>query len=356
MEPSKTKASVLDNKVDIDLSVGYEDFKVFFRGASTSPNIRNPRLMALAEFEKKQQRKADADIIISQGCMLEILMGYDGLCQWVGLIDGQIFIDRLRSPGSSIQDRGSMTGCNFQALMTTEEGHKGYFEPPKDNASNYNSLILHEFPGSGTKVLVSCEVDAVTKHACDIKCSKEALPYEVPKHSVEIKCRKSNGYYLKDLFMKSIAQCYLAGAETLVIGYRSESYHLTSVEKHAVGDSLDDPKFEYNRDFLDNWFEVVMMFVKKVVAKYDLEKDAAHFVLELMRGGLIMRKVAVESGHDVFIPQFFEWRKELERAEKHSEDAEAEEDLGANNHETEAVEQQLEKLQLERGTRSVAGE
>lgn len=319
-EASKEDPSVLIAKVPVDLSVGYRAYKFYNKMTSSNPAIQAPKLVALKTYEMELQSKADFDIIASRHSLLDILsLPFERtiIDQKLVMVDGQLFMDSLKS--ASPLDAASMTGYNFEELMTKQDTFTGNLKPAKDNAIKYNTLIQHEFPSFQAKALISCEIDAVNEGARTISCSETELPYEMPKYSMELKCRYTDAKYFDEKLRKTIIQCYLAATERLVIGFRDRQHNLKYIKRFAVNDCLDDPEYPCNRDFLDKWFAFVTLFIKRFAAKNTLPRECVHYSLTYFKGDVIKirpQRLSYYQEKKVVQPDFLEWRRELRNEER----------------------------------------
>lgn len=314
--------------------MGYRDYHYHNRMLSSIPAVQAPKLVALKIYEEERQCAVDTDIVASRHSLLDILIlpfERTAVDQKVVKIDDQIFVESLQS--TAPLDPGSMTGCNFAELMTSQHIDKGRFTPAKDNSIKYNTFMQHEFPASKSKVLISSEIKAVHEGFLSIAGSELELPYEIPKYSIELKCRYFESNYLERLFRKTLIQCYLAATEELVIGYRDWRQNLKYIRRYAVNDYLDNPKYPCNRDFLDKWFAFLTLFIKKFAAKNDPSRECHYSIFYFEREDVIRmrpKRLSKLEANKVVQDDFVKWRELLrnENDRKVSGEAESEQHQG----------------------------
>lgn len=265
-------SKLLETKEDVDLSSGYKEFTILSRNSLTLDNVRGTKYVALENYERNQNKKVNAGIITSRHTLLDLLylpFGSSRIVQNVVAFNGQVFMEaEQRLQGRA--DPSTMTGYNFEEVMTctqSELKRRGSFQfkPPLNNAIKYNSMIMHTFPGSDFSALVSCEIDSIKQNPEEIKsCYTESeFKYKILENNIEMKSRRIDA---RSNLIKAILQCYLAGTNDLVIGYRDNNFNLKYVEKLSVSELFEtSTKRLLNRVFLDSWFWLITQFISKTV-------------------------------------------------------------------------------------------
>lgn len=260
----------LKANIDVDLSDGYKNFRVLSRSSLTLDNVRGTKYVALEDFERNENTKVDGNIVTSRHTLLELLnlpFQRNTIIQNVVAFNGQVFMEAEQRPQRRV-DASSMTGYNFEEVMTCAQHELGSsrpfeFIPPLNNAVKYNSIVNHTFPESGTSVLVSCEIDSIKRSPEEIQSlySKTEFKYRILENNIEMKSRRIGA---QSNLIKAVLQCYLAGTNDLVVGYRDDNFNLKYVTKRNVSDILDSSNNPLlNRAFLDKWFWFIVQFISK---------------------------------------------------------------------------------------------
>lgn len=259
-------------KVNIDLSSGHKKFRVLSRSSLTLDNVRGTKYVAMEEFERNEKKKLDENIVTSRHTLLDLLylpFQKSAIIQNIVTFNGQVFMEAEQKPQKRA-DASSMTGYNFEEVMTCTEDEinncKTFkFIPPINNAVKYNSMVNHTFPETKLSVLISCEIDSVKQKLEEIAAlyNETEFKYRILENNIEMKSRKIGS---RNNLIKAIIQCYLAGTNDLVIGYRDDNFNLKYVEKLNVSELLETSNNPFlNRAFLDKWFWFIAEFISKAV-------------------------------------------------------------------------------------------
>lgn len=307
-------------KKNIDLGLGYEDYTFFSRAKFTHENVKGTKYVGLMDYERKRKKKVDADIVVSRHTLIDCLYLFFNKTRFSHYLvysDGQVFFESSRNVNSTI-DRATMTGYNFEELLTlkSEKSSGDFkFEPPKNNAVKYNSMIIHKFPSINTKVLVSCEIDAVLKHP--EKLMKEcANTYQfkraILENYMELKTRSSSAVQ-----KKTYLQCYLAGTKNLVIGVKDKDLILKKVVKY---DLLDYESERILPVILNKWFAFIVQFITLTIKKYAKRYKKGLYKMVIFNNEDVLKiypfNMKQEQKDIVIIPKFLTWRKELKQSHK----------------------------------------
>lgn len=311
--------STLNTKIDLDLRQGYKKFKVLNRNSLDLDNVKGTKYIALQEFEKERNHKVMANIISSRHTLLDLLhlpFQRNSITHNVVAFDGQIFMEAEQRPQRRV-DASTMTGYNFEEIMTRDESanlNKWEFHPPRSNAIKYNSIVNHTFGKQDLSVLVSCEIDAVKQKPEDFRLNFDdtLFKYKILENNIEMKCRRLGG---RNNLIKAILQCYLAGTNDLVVGYRDDNFHLKHIKKLDVQKLMDSSQSPLlNRDFLDKWFYFVTQFIRKSV-KMPNNLSIHHHQLTFDKNNneIILRSFRLNSYRleKTVINKFIKWRRYL---------------------------------------------
>ena len=302
-------------KVSLPLDQGFEDFT--FISADTLKNLgaKSTKFMGLKYYERQRGEKVSANLISSRHTLID-LMSIPFMSNYfthnIVVYDGQIFLEKRQKKKASI-DPYSMSGINLETILTkgnllSKDNGGSYFEPAKNNAIKFNSLVNHYFPQSGFSVLISCEIDALKKKISPK--TKDTHGSRILSNYVEIKCRRTRRK--RDLIVPLI-QCYLAGTKTLVVGYRDEKCYLQEVQEYNVAqllDSFEDPIYSYK--FFDKWFNLIIHFIIKAI-DCPASGSEKHYLMEYSKRekNLIITPIKL-SPYQVdrtVSNQFINWRK-----------------------------------------------
>lgn len=317
----------LNTKIDIDLSRGYKKFRVLSRTSLTLDNVRGTKYVAMEDFEKTENKKLDENVITSRHTLLELLnlpFQRNAIIQNIVAFNGQVFMEAEQRPQKRA-DASSMTGYNFEEVMTCSEcdinSSKPFeFIPPINNAVKFNSMINHTFPESGLSVLVSCEIDCIRQKLEEVSLLHDDIDfkYKILENNIEMKSRKIGG---RSNLVKAILQCYLAGTNDLIVGYRDGNFNLKYVEKLNVSELLESsPNPLLKRTFLDKWFWFIAQFISHTVKmprslslhhhQLTFNKDNNTLTLKSFR----LNPYRLEK---TIISRFVKWRRYLATMQKH---------------------------------------
>ncbi|CUM64429.1 uncharacterized protein PRCAT00002033001 [Priceomyces carsonii] len=260
---------VLDG-VNIDLTTGYKDYKFYSRSRFPEEAVRGTKYVALLEYEKVNG-PVRTNIITSRHTLLDLMMiifKKEFFCTNLVHYGGQIYMESNRK--SLPIDKSSMTGYNFEAVVTVQnedDTKKPFvFVPLKSNAIKYNSMILHEFPSLDTSILVSCEIDAI-KQEFD-KSQEMTLETdsrtEVLENYIELKSKIGIS---NSSIIKAILQCYVAGTSDLKVGIRDK--HSSCLKRVAEIDVKEyiHSKGSFKLRYLDKWLAFICSFIKLSVRR-----------------------------------------------------------------------------------------
>lgn len=317
----------LNTKMDIDLSSGYKKFRVLSRTSLTLDNVRGTKYVAMEDFERTENKKLDENIITSRHTLLELLnlpFQKNAITQNIVAFNGQVFMEAEQRPQKRA-DASSMTGYNFEEVMTCAEcdinNFKPFeFTPPINNAVKFNSMINHTFPESGLSVLVSCEIDCIKQRLEEFALlyDKSEFKYKILENNIEMKSRKIGG---RSNLIKAILQCYLAGTNDLVVGYRDGNFNLKYVEKLKVSHLLESSTNPLlKRSFLDKWFGFIAQFISQSV-KMPQSLALHHHQLTFNKDDSIVRLKSFRLNsyrlEKTIISRFVKWRRYLATMQKH---------------------------------------
>lgn len=329
----------MNAKVNVDLSSGHKKFRVISRTSLTLDNVRGTKYVAMEAFERNENKKLDENIVTSRHTLLDLLhlpFQKSAIIQNIVAFNGQVFMEAEQRPQKRA-DASSMTGYNFEEVMTCAEcevnNPKPFeFTPPINNAVKYNSMINHTFPETGLSVLVSCEIDSIKRKLEEVAAlyDKTEFKYKILENNIEMKSRKIGS---RNNLIKAILQCYLAGTNDLVVGYRDDNFNLKYVEKLNVSELLETSSNPLlNRAFLDKWFWFIAQFITKAV-KMPRGLALHHHQLTFSKNdNLITLKSFRLSAYRLektIISRFVKWRRYLATMQKHQ--LLVEDNVGFNN-------------------------
>lgn len=308
-------------KVSLPLCQGFEDYTFITTDTLKSLGAKSTKYMGLKYYERQRGEKVSANLISSRHTLVD-LMSIPFISNYfthnIVVFDGQVFLEKRQKKKANV-DPYSMSGINLETILTRDHllskaSSESHFEPAKDNAIKFNSLVHHRFPESEFSVLVSCEIDAIkkkmspnTKNVLDSRLHSKVL-----NNYVEIKCRRTRRK--RDLIVPLI-QCYLAGTNTLVVGYRDENCYLQEVQEYNVAQllaSFEDPVYSYQ--FFDRWFNLIMDFIINGV-DYPTRDSQTHYLMEYSKKekNLTITPTKLNSYQvdRTVSNQFISWRKSL---------------------------------------------
>ena len=316
----------MNAKINVDLSSGHKKFRVLSRTSLTLDNVRGTKYVAMEEFERNENKKLDENIVTSRHTLLDLLhlpFQKSSIIQNIVAFNGQVFMEAEQRPQKRA-DASSMTGYNFEEVMTCAEfeiNNSKTFEfiPPINNAVKYNSMINHTFPETGLSILVSCEIDSIKRRLEEVAAlyNETEFKYKILENNIEMKSRKIGS---RNNLIKAILQCYLAGTNELVIGYRDDNFNLKYVEKLNVSELLETSNNPLlNRAFLDKWFWFIAEFISKAV-KMPRSLALHHHQLTFSKNNnLIILKSFRLSPYRLektIISRFVKWRRYLATMQK----------------------------------------
>lgn len=317
----------INAKINVDLSSGYRKFRVLSRTSLTLDNVRGTKYVAMEEFERNENKKLNENIVTSRHTLLDLLhlpFQKSAIIQNIVAFNGQVFMEAEQRPQRRA-DASSMTGYNFEEVMTCAENEihnsKPFeFIPAINNAIKYNSMINHTFPETGLSVLVSCEIDSIKRRLEDLAAlyDKIEFKYKILENNIEMKSRKIGS---RNNLIKAILQCYLAGTNDLVVGYRDDNFNLKYVEKLDVSELLETSNNPLlNRAFLDKWFWFIALFISKAV-KMPRGLALHHHQLTFNRNDNVISlksfRLSPYRLEKTILSRFVKWRKYLATIQKH---------------------------------------
>ena len=250
-----------DQKLPMDLNIGYPENYI---KRDPVPVRLNDLLNATKDLKHNNVEFLTCSdrINIGRGIATKILSTpYFERDDWelgATLYNGTIYMEEHKFPQESYANEDLQTyyGYNFESLCTDSS------EIPKGGANtNIQFCSIFETKLDKFTMLMGAEVDCVMKTPVDSSASSYQSVYAELKTHKECLNKNHEKSYIRNKLLKTWLQCYLAGINNVVFGFRTPQGQVVKIQKYLTNEL---PRLARKQQLWDPF--VCLTFGAKVLA------------------------------------------------------------------------------------------